>query len=108
MPLRSNATAGKEMTVREALNAAFDEEISMDLRGLLITEAGFAGVEVGAAFYGLRPVVEFMTFNFAMQAIEQVINSAEKMNYMSAGNTSVPIVSRGAAAGVSAHHSQAS
>lgn len=82
---------------------------SMDLRGLLITEAGFAGVEVGAAFYGLRPAVEFMTFNFAMQAIDHIINSAAKTNYMSAGNISVPIVFRGpngAAAGVGAQHSQ--
>ncbi|XP_056168586.1 pyruvate dehydrogenase E1 component subunit beta-1, mitochondrial isoform X5 [Syzygium oleosum] len=74
-----------------------------------ITEAGFTGIGVGAAYYGLRPVVEFMTFNFAMQAIDHIINSAAKMNYMSAGNISVPIVFRGpngAAAGVGAQHSQ--
>ncbi|XP_030527623.1 pyruvate dehydrogenase E1 component subunit beta-1, mitochondrial-like [Rhodamnia argentea] len=74
-----------------------------------ISEAGFTGIGVGAAYYGLRPVVEFMTFNFAMQAIDQIINSAAKTNYMSAGNISVPIVFRGpngAAAGVGAQHSQ--
>lgn len=74
-----------------------------------ITEAGFTGIGVGAAFYGLRPVVEFMTFNFAMQAMDHIINSAAKTNYMSAGNISVPIVFRGpngAAAGVGAQHSQ--
>ncbi|CAI9778991.1 unnamed protein product [Fraxinus pennsylvanica] len=74
-----------------------------------ITEAGFTGIGVGAAFYGLRPVVEFMTYNFAMQAIDHIINSAAKTNYMSAGNINVPIVFRGpngAAAGVGAQHSQ--
>ncbi|KAI5679422.1 hypothetical protein M9H77_10372 [Catharanthus roseus] len=74
-----------------------------------ITEAGFTGIGVGAAFYGLKPIVEFMTFNFAMQAIDHLINSAAKTNYMSAGNISVPIVFRGpngAAAGVGAQHSQ--
>ncbi|KAI3407858.1 NAC domain-containing protein [Psidium guajava] len=74
-----------------------------------ISEAGFTGIGVGTAYYGLRPVVEFMTFNFAMQAIDQIINSAAKTNYMSAGNISVPIVFRGpngAAAGVGAQHSQ--
>ncbi|KAL5206259.1 hypothetical protein ABZP36_034468 [Zizania latifolia] len=74
-----------------------------------ITEAGFAGIAVGAAYQGLRPVVEFMTFNFSMQAIDHIINSAAKSNYMSAGQISVPIVFRGpngAAAGVGAQHSQ--
>ncbi|KAL3835734.1 hypothetical protein ACJIZ3_010470 [Penstemon smallii] len=74
-----------------------------------ITEAGFTGIGVGAAYYGLRPVVEYMTFNFAMQAIDHIINSAAKTNYMSAGNINVPIVFRGpngAAAGVGAQHSQ--
>ncbi|KAE8703074.1 Pyruvate dehydrogenase E1 component subunit beta-2 [Hibiscus syriacus] len=74
-----------------------------------ITEAGFAGIAVGAAYYGLKPVVEFMTFNFSMQAIDHIINSAAKSNYMSAGQISVPIVFRGpngAAAGVGAQHSQ--
>ncbi|XP_052205368.1 pyruvate dehydrogenase E1 component subunit beta-1, mitochondrial-like [Diospyros lotus] len=74
-----------------------------------ITEAGFTGIGVGAAYYGLRPIVEFMTFNFAMQAIDHIINSAAKTNYMSSGNISVPIVFRGpngAATGVGAQHSQ--
>jgi len=74
-----------------------------------ITEAGFTGLAVGAGFSGLKPVVEFMTFNFAMQAIDQIINSAAKTLYMSAGTISCPIVFRGpngAAAGVGAQHSQ--
>jgi pyruvate dehydrogenase E1 component beta subunit len=74
-----------------------------------ITEHGFAGIAVGAAFGGLRPVVEFMTFNFAMQAIDQIINSAAKTNYMSGGQMGCPIVFRGpngAAARVAAQHSQ--
>ena len=57
-----------------------------------ITEAGFTGLSVGSAFSGLRPVVEFMTFNFAMQAIDHVINSAAKTLYMSSGQISCPIV----------------
>lgn len=72
-------------------------------------QAGFTGIACGAAMAGLRPVVEFMTFNFAMQAIDQIINSAAKTLYMSAGTISVPIVFRGpngAAAGVAAQHSQ--
>jgi len=139
-PSRKLSTAAKEMTVRDALNSAIDEEMSADpkvflmgeevgeyqgaykiSKGLLqkfgpdrvldtpITEAGFTGIGVGAAYYGLRPIVEFMTFNFAMQAIDQIINSAAKTNYMSAGQISVPIVFRGpngAAAGVGAQHSQ--
>jgi len=74
-----------------------------------ITEMGFAGLATGAAYKGLRPVCEFMTFNFSMQAIDQIINSAAKQFYMSGGHISVPIVFRGpngAAAGVSAQHSQ--
>ena len=59
-----------------------------------ITEMGFAGMAVGAAFNGLRPIVEFMTFNFSMQAIDQVINSAAKTLYMSGGDLNVPIVFR--------------
>ena len=55
---------------------------------------GFAGMAVGAAFNGLRPIVEFMTFNFSMQAIDQVINSAAKTLYMSGGDLNVPIVFR--------------
>ncbi|RAL41705.1 hypothetical protein DM860_008887 [Cuscuta australis] len=137
---RAYSSAAKEMTVRDALNSAIDEEMSADSKvflmgeevgeyqgaykiskGLLdkygpdrvldtpITEAGFAGIGVGAAYYGLKPIVEFMTFNFSMQAIDHIINSAAKSNYMSSGQISVPIVFRGpngAAAGVGAQHSQ--
>ncbi|SDP87133.1 pyruvate dehydrogenase complex E1 component subunit beta [Phyllobacterium sp. OV277] len=74
-----------------------------------ITEHGFAGVGVGAAMTGLRPIVEFMTFNFAMQAIDQIINSAAKTLYMSGGQMGAPMVFRGpsgAAARVGAQHSQ--
>ena len=74
-----------------------------------ITEHGFAGIGVGAAFAGLRPIVEFMTWNFAMQAIDQIINSAAKQLYMSGGQVTAPIVFRGpngAAARVAAQHSQ--
>jgi pyruvate dehydrogenase E1 component beta subunit len=74
-----------------------------------ITEHGFAGLGVGAAFGGLRPIVEFMTFNFAMQAMDHLINSAAKTLYMSGGQMGCPIVFRGAngaAAGVAAQHSQ--
>jgi pyruvate dehydrogenase E1 component beta subunit len=74
-----------------------------------ITEQGFAGVGVGASFAGLRPIVEFMTFNFAMQAIDQIINSAAKTRYMSGGQMSCPIVFRGPngiASRVAAQHSQ--
>jgi len=74
-----------------------------------ITEHGFAGIAVGAAFGGLKPIVEFMTFNFAMQAIDQIINSAAKTLYMSGGQMGCPIVFRGpngAAARVGAQHSQ--
>lgn len=129
-----------QMTVRDALNMAMDEEIKRDDRVFLlgeevamydgaykvskglwkkhgdkriidtpITEMGFAGVAVGAALAGLRPICEFMTFNFAMQAIDHIINSAAKMNYMSAGQFHAPMVFRGpngVAAGVAAQHSQ--
>ena len=74
-----------------------------------ITEQGFAGLGVGAAFGGLRPVVEFMTFNFAMQAIDQIVNSAAKTHYMSGGQMHAPMVFRGpngAASRVGAQHSQ--
>ncbi|XP_003746124.1 pyruvate dehydrogenase E1 component subunit beta, mitochondrial [Galendromus occidentalis] len=132
--------AASQMTVRDALNAAIDEEMERDdkvfilgeevaqydgaykvTRGLWkkygdrrvidtpITEIGFAGIAVGAAFGGLRPICEFMTFNFSMQAIDHVINSAAKTFYMSAGLVAVPIVFRGpngAAVGVAAQHSQ--
>ncbi|URE25567.1 pyruvate dehydrogenase E1 component subunit beta [Musa troglodytarum] len=131
-------TAAKEMTVREALNSALDEEMSANHRVFLMGEevgeyqgaykdgryprvfsrnmvlidsrySNYRGIGVGAAYYGLWPVVEFMTFNFAMQAIDHIINSAAKSNYMSAGQISVPIEFRGpndAAAGVGAQHSQ--
>ena len=74
-----------------------------------ITEMGFAGIGVGAAFNGLRPIVEFMTMNFSMQAIDQIVNSAAKTLYMSGGQMGCPIVFRGpngAAARVGAQHSQ--
>ena len=74
-----------------------------------ITEQGFAGIGVGAAMAGLKPIVEFMTWNFAMQAIDQIVNSAAKTLYMSGGQLGCPIVFRGpngAAARVAAQHSQ--
>jgi len=74
-----------------------------------ITEIGFTGIGVGAAFAGVRPIIEFMTFNFSMQAIDHVINSAAKTFYMSGGTVNVPIVFRGpngCAQGVAAQHSQ--
>ncbi|MFM9978602.1 MAG: pyruvate dehydrogenase complex E1 component subunit beta [Sphingomonadaceae bacterium] len=74
-----------------------------------ITEHGFAGIGAGAAMGGLRPVIEFMTFNFAMQAIDQIINSVAKTNYMSGGQMRCPVVFRGpngAASRVAAQHSQ--
>ncbi|XP_046682567.1 pyruvate dehydrogenase E1 component subunit beta, mitochondrial-like [Homalodisca vitripennis] len=136
----TRATTAQQMTVRDALNSALDEEMERDERVFIlgeevamydgaykvsrglwkkygdkrvidtpITEIGFAGIAVGAAMAGLRPICEFMTFNFSMQAIDQVINSAAKTFYMSAGSVNVPIVFRGpngAAAGVAAQHSQ--
>ena len=130
----------KEMTMREALNLAIEEEMSVDkdifilgeevaqydgaykvTQGLLekfgskrvldtpISEHGFTGLAVGAAMAGLKPICEFMTFNFSMQAIDQIINSAAKTLYMSGGEINVPIVFRGpngAAARVGAQHSQ--
>jgi len=74
-----------------------------------ITEAGFTGLGIGAAFAGLRPIIEFMTFNFSMQAIDHIVNSAAKTHYMSGGELTVPVVFRGpngAAARVAAQHSQ--
>ncbi len=74
-----------------------------------ITELGFAGLGIGAAMAGLRPIVEFMTWNFAILAMDQIVNAAAKMNYMSAGMYNVPMVFRGpggAAARVAAQHSQ--
>jgi len=135
---RSMATA--DMTVRDAINSALDEEMERDERvfvlgeevaqyqgaykvtkGLFqkygskrcidtpITEMGFTGMAIGAAYKDLRPVVEFMTWNFSMQAVDQIVNSAAKQYYMSAGDVSCPIVFRGPngnAAGTSAQHSQ--
>ncbi|KAF8195814.1 thiamine diphosphate-binding protein [Mycena galopus ATCC 62051] len=135
----ASSEAEHTMTVRDALNAAMEEEMIRDekvfilgeevaryngaykvTKGLLdkfgekrvvdtpITEMGFAGLAVGAALSGLRPM-HFMTFNFAMQAIDQIVNSAGKTYYMSGGNVPCPVVFRGpngAASGVGAQHSQ--
>jgi len=134
------SSATIQMTVRDALNSAIDEELQRDEKVFLIgeevakydgaykvskglyakygetrvidtpiTEMGFAGIAVGAAMAGLKPICEFMTFNFSMQAIDHVINSAAKTFYMSAGAVNVPIVFRGpngSALGVAAQHSQ--
>ena len=92
--------------VTQGLLAEFGAERVIDTP---ITEHGFAGLGVGAAFGGLKPVVEFMTFNFAMQAIDHIVNSAAKTLYMSGGQMSCPIVFRGpngAASRVAAQHSQ--
>ena len=92
--------------VTEGLLSEFGEQRVVDTP---ITEHGFAGLAVGAAMMGLKPVVEFMTFNFAMQAMDQIINSAAKTNYMSGGQIRCPIVFRGpngAASRVAAQHSQ--
>ena len=74
-----------------------------------IAQAGFTGIAIGASSMGLKPIVEFMTINFALQALDQIINSAAKLNYMSASQLTVPIVFRGLngpAAAVAAQHSQ--
>ncbi len=92
--------------VTEGLLAEFGDKRVVDTP---ITEHGFAGLGVGAAMMGLKPVVEFMTFNFAMQAMDHLINSAAKTNYMSGGQIRCPIVFRGpngAASRVAAQHSQ--
>ncbi|MFO1243329.1 MAG: pyruvate dehydrogenase complex E1 component subunit beta [Rickettsiales bacterium] len=92
--------------VTEGLLAEFGARRVVDTP---ITEHGFAGLAVGAAMMGLRPVVEFMTFNFAMQAMDQIINSAAKTHYMSGGQIKCPMVFRGpngAASRVAAQHSQ--
>ena len=92
--------------VTQGLLAEFGAERVIDTP---ITEYGFAGIGTGAAMGGLRPIVEFMTFNFAMQAIDHIINSAAKTNYMSGGQMRCPIVFRGpngAASRVGAQHSQ--
>lgn len=132
--------AMRELSIRDALNEALDEEMKRDeriflmgeevgyydgaykvSRGLLekygpkriidtpISENGFAGVGVGAAMVGLRPIIEFMTFNFSLIAIDQVVNAAAKMGYMSAGEFDMPIVFRGPGGSVhqlAAQHSQ--
>jgi pyruvate dehydrogenase E1 component beta subunit len=136
VPSRSFA----QLTVRDALNSAMDEELARDENVFLlgeevaeyngaykiskglwekygskrvidtpITEMGFAGLTTGAAMAGLRPICEFMTFNFSMQAVDHIVNSAAKTNYMSGGQQPVPIVFRGPngpAAAVAAQHSQ--
>ena len=92
--------------VSQGLLAEFGERRVVDTP---ITEHGFAGLGIGAAFAGLRPIVEFMTFNFAMQAMDQMINSAAKTHYMSGGQLICPIVFRGPngpASRVAAQHSQ--
>ncbi|VDK47970.1 unnamed protein product [Anisakis simplex] len=138
--VRRLATGTLNVTVRDALNAALDEEIARDERVFLIgeevaqydgaykiskglwkkygdhrvwdtpiTEMGMAGLSVGAAMNGLRPICEFMSFNFSMQGIDHIINSAAKAHYMTAGKYHVPIVFRGAngaAVGVAQQHSQ--
>jgi len=73
-----------------------------------ISEIGFTGIGVGAAMYGLRPIIEFMTWNFSLQSIDHIVNSAAKSHYMSAGDLKCPIVFRGingVSAGVAAQHS---
>ena len=92
--------------ITQGLLAEFGDKRVIDTP---ITEQGFAGIGIGAALGGLKPIVEFMTFNFAMQAIDQIINSAAKTLYMSGGQMRCPIVFRGpngAAARVAAQHSQ--
>ena len=130
----------KNITVREAINAAISEEMKRDKnvfligeevgeyqgaykvsRGLLdkfgknriidtpISEEAFTGLAIGSAFNGLKPIVEYMTFNFSMQAIDQIVNTASKTHYMSGGQINVPIVFRGpngAATQTAAQHSQ--
>ncbi|NLO36494.1 MAG: alpha-ketoacid dehydrogenase subunit beta, partial [Clostridiaceae bacterium] len=130
-----------EITYREAIRQAIDEEMERDERvfligeevaqyngaykvsqGLLdkygdkrvidtpITEEGFTGLGIGAAMAGLRPVVEWMTYNFSLMAYDQVVNNAAKMRYMSGGQVSLPIVFRGPngpAEYLAAQHSQA-
>ena len=92
--------------VTKGLHAKYGDRRVIDTP---ITEMGFAGIATGAAYQGLRPICEFMTFNFSLQAIDHVVNSAAKQYYMTGGDMTVPIVFRGpngAAAGVSAQHSQ--
>ena len=98
--------AGGVFGVTKGLVGEFGRERVIDTP---ITEMGFTGLAIGSAYKDLRPIVEFMTFNFSMQAIDQVVNSAAKQFYMSAGDIACPIVFRGpngAASGVAAQHSQ--
>lgn len=92
------------------LNVLFPSDVSLfKTRHNEKSPIGFTGIAVGAGMYGLRPILEFMTFNFAMQAIDHIVNSAAKLRYMSGGDLSCPIVFRGpngAAAAVAAQHSQ--
>ena len=138
--LETKSWSEKEITMREALNQAIEEEMILDkdvfllgeevaeydgaykvTQGLLdkfgskrvldtpISEHGFTGLAIGAAMSGLKPICEFMTFNFSMQAIDQIVNSSAKSLYMSGGEINVPIVFRGpngAASRVGAQHSQ--
>ncbi|KLO24385.1 pyruvate dehydrogenase complex E1 component subunit beta [Marinitoga sp. 1155] len=93
--------------VSQGLYDKYGEERVIDTP---ITESGFAGVGIGAAMAGLRPIVEFMTFNFALQAFDQIVNNAAKMRYMSGGQFKVPIVFRGPngpAEYLASQHSQA-
>ena len=140
LPTGNIRAMSTEITVRDALNRAIDEEMDRDESVFLIgeevaqyngaykvtkglhakygdarvidtpiTEMGFAGLAIGASYKDLKPICEFMTFNFSMQAIDQVVNSAAKQFYMSAGDIACPIVFRGpngVAAGVAAQHSQ--
>jgi len=135
----TSAVLRKEISVREALNSAMDDEMKRDSKVFLmgeevgayqgaykiskglfdkygaarvwdtpISEMGFAGIGVGSAMYGLKPIVEFMTWNFALQAIDHIVNSAAKIRYMSAGDITCSIVFRGpngAASAVAAQHS---
>lgn len=139
-PSRALSAGPTQLSVREALNSAMDEEMARDDRVYIIgeevalyqgaykvtkglhdkygdrrvvdtpiTEAGFTGLAVGSAMAGLRPITELMTFNFGMQAIDHIVNSAAKTLYMSGGQIGAPIVFRGpngAAMGVGAQHSQ--
>lgn len=139
-PSFTKSFATIDMTVREAICDAIDEEMERDedvfilgeevaqyqgaykvTKGLYqkygdkrvidtpITEMGFTGLAIGASFQNLKPIVEFMTINFSMQAMDQIVNSASKQYYMSAGNLACPIVFRGPngnAAGTAAQHSQ--
>ena len=110
--IRSFCSARRSANIRGPTRSARASFRNSDPRRVIdtpITEQGFTGLGVGAGFAGLRPIVEFMTFNFAMQAIDQIINSASKTRYMSGGQMSCPIVFRGpngVAARVAAQHSQ--